>query len=78
MKEVSLWKGFMLTEWKVKLRFVLMMKKIVEIELSKVKGKVVEGSVLIKKNGNFAVDEAETRLKRAEISQLQNELFGDD
>ena len=51
---------------------------IIEIKLNEIGGCVVEGSVLIKKNGKYLVDEAETKKRRAEISKLQNEIFDEN
>ena len=50
-------------------------QNIVELSIKKIKGHVVEGSIVKKEGKIFFVDEKETNLKRKEMFELQNDLF---
>lgn len=52
--------------------------KLKQLSLKKIIGKVVEGSVLIKKGRGIVVDETKTIAKRNELFKLQKELFDKD
>lgn len=53
-------------------------RNLFRISRFEVVGNVVEGSVLIEKNGRFVVDCVETEFKRKKMSGLQNEVFSDE
>ena len=54
--------------------------KMVKLKLNSLKylKNVCEGSVLIKKNGRYEVDEEETKFQRQKMFELQNDVFNKD
>lgn len=50
-------------------------ENIIEIKMEKIEGNVKEGSVLKRSGKKYIVNEIETKLKKKEMFELQEDLF---